>query len=583
MAEDLAKKMEQTHLGPADSGKTVIGGTGVVYDAVMVEHRNETDINHPECPDRIVRIWDALISRGYVNRCVRIHSRNATQEEITLVHSKDHWDCISGLPSLSSEELFQKAMDLDSIYLNKGTFPTALMCAGCVVELTEAVVTGKVKNGIAVTRPPGHHAEREEPKGFCFFNNVPIAIRHVQKKCGVKKVLVVDWDVHHGQATQHIFYEDPSVLYISIHRFDHGFFYPGLQDGNSHFVGDGSGKGYNINVPWNKSGMGDGDYIAAFNHVVLPVAYEFDPDLVMISCGLDAALGDPLGSCCITPEGYAHLTHMLMGLANGRVVVALEGGYNLTSISNSMCAITGALLGDPLPRLESPIVPCRSAMESISATLDAHTKYWKNVVPLNIDKMDGRGSPLRESGIPKSKDVRFRDEPAKGVRFGDEPAKTSEQDSSDNEDDLKPGPGYLPVPDERFVGLKDKNKEIIEALEDQGHNTMFAVTPKRYCDHVDTGLKPIPEGGLDVIIPCKECAHVGENWVCLCCYEVHCSRYVNKHMVDHNDQSKHPLALSYADLSIWCYACDDYIDNEDFSYVLHAAHKAKFGAPSSRK
>ncbi|GCB81496.1 hypothetical protein scyTo_0022519, partial [Scyliorhinus torazame] len=182
-----------------------------------------------------------------------------------------------------------------------------------------------VQNGVALIRPPGHHAERDVACGFCFFNNVALAARFAQNLVGHKiKVLILDWDVHHGNGTQHMFEDDPSVLYISIHRYDNGSFFPNTEDADYTKVGIDAGEGFNVNIPWNGSKMGDAEYMTAFHRLVMPISYQFQPDLVLVSAGFDAAQGDPLGGCKVSPECYAHLTHMLLGLAGGRVVMALE-------------------------------------------------------------------------------------------------------------------------------------------------------------------------------------------------------------------------------------------------------------------
>lgn len=178
-----------------------------------------------------------------------------------------------------------------------------------------------------------------------------------------------------------MFESDPRVLYISIHRYDNGFFFPGSPDANYDRVGSGEGAGYTVNIPWNNPKMGDTEYLAAFTNIILPIAYEFNPQLVLVSAGFDAAKGDPLGGCSVTPEGYAHMTHLLTPLANGKVIVALEGGYNLTSIAYSMVLCTKALLGDPLPRLSLNKKIHPGAMASFQNVLDAHDQYWSVLRP----------------------------------------------------------------------------------------------------------------------------------------------------------------------------------------------------------
>ncbi|XP_044768347.1 histone deacetylase 6-like, partial [Neomonachus schauinslandi] len=254
-------------------------------------------------------------------------------------------------------------------------------------------------NGTAVVRPPGHHAERDAACGFCFFNSVAVAARHAQAVSGhALRILIVDWDVHHGNGTQHIFEQDPSVLYISLHRYDHGTFFPMGDEGASSQIGRATGTGFTVNVAWNGPRVGDADYLAAWHRLVLPIAYEFNPELVLVSAGFDAARGDPLGGCQVSPEGYAHLTHLLMGLANGRIILILEGGYNLTSISESMAACTRSLLGDPPPLLTLSRPPLSGALASITETIQVHRRYWRSLRAMKVEDKEG---PSSSKSIPK--------------------------------------------------------------------------------------------------------------------------------------------------------------------------------------
>lgn len=275
---------------------------------------------------------------------------------------------------------------MDSIYFNNSTYDSALLAAGGAIEACRAVVLGEVRNAIAIVRPPGHHAESTEPSGFCIFNNVPIAARVCQKdfsdKC--RKIIILDWDVHHGNGIQHAFYNDPNVLYISLHVFQGGRFYPGFPDGDLTYCGEGPGLGRNVNIPWEDHGMGDAEYIYAFQQVVMPIVSEFDPDLVIISAGFDAAEGDTLGGCHVTPAGYAHMTHMLMRIAEGKMVVCLEGGYNLRSIARSALAVTRTLMLQPPDRLEEDLSPKESAVRTVEQVKRQQSKFWKNIHPKHI-------------------------------------------------------------------------------------------------------------------------------------------------------------------------------------------------------
>ena len=200
--------------------------------------------------------------------------------------------------------------------------------------------------------------------GFCLYNNVAVAARAVQAAGAARRVLIVDWDLHHGNGTQHTFREDPSVLYFSTHQFP---FYPGT--GAVDEIGAGAGRGFTVNVPW-PGGMGDAEYLAAFDRVLLPIARDFAPDLTLVSAGFDAAEGDPLGSMRLSPAGYAAMTSRLLTLSNGRVVLALEGGYNLDAISRSAAACLRVLLGEKPPAAD-PAEPRPTALRVIESVLKA--------------------------------------------------------------------------------------------------------------------------------------------------------------------------------------------------------------------
>ncbi|KAL1984364.1 hypothetical protein VTN96DRAFT_9225 [Rasamsonia emersonii] len=369
--------------------------TGLCYDIRMRYHcevRPTADV-HPEDPRRIYYIYKELCRAGLVadpestqplvpRPLQRIDVREATEEEIQLVHAAEHYTFVESTKDMPDDMLIALEHTRDSIYFNRLTFASSLLSAGGAIETCLAVATRKVKNAIAVIRPPGHHAEHNKTMGFCLFNNVSIAAKICQRKLGdqCRKILIVDWDVHHGNGIQKAFYDDPNVLYISLHVYADGKFYPGGEDGNWDQCGAGAGIGKNINIPWPSQGMGDGDYMYAFQQVVMPIANEFNPDLVIVASGFDAASGDDLGGCFVTPACYAHMTHMLMTLANGKVAVCLEGGYNFRSISKSALAVTRTLMGEPPDRLiaTSASLP---AINVVRRVMTAQSRYWKCMYP----------------------------------------------------------------------------------------------------------------------------------------------------------------------------------------------------------
>ncbi|EFI28108.1 histone deacetylase clr3 [Coprinopsis cinerea okayama7 len=353
---------------------------GYVYSADMMQHFNEE--GHPEQPARIKRIWDLLVAKGLTEKMRRIDIRKVKKEEAMLVHSEDHWDKVIQLQYMDDQQRLDSAEYYErmSLYVMKGTTPAALLSCGGVIEASLAVARGLVQKSFAIVRPPGHHAEPDEHMGFCFFNNVAVAARVVQQLTPLKKILILDWDVHHGNGTQRAFDDDPSVLYMSIHRYESGHFYPCGPFGSLESCGKGPGEGFSVNVPWPRAGMEDADYLYAFQKVIMPIAMEFAPDLVIISAGFDAADGDDLGECHVTPKGYAHMTHMLAGLAGGKMVVALEGGYNLDAISDSALAVTEILLGQAPPQID-PMIASEDATETVWLVAKHLSRYWKSLDP----------------------------------------------------------------------------------------------------------------------------------------------------------------------------------------------------------
>ncbi|KAJ5563097.1 Histone deacetylase HdaA [Penicillium sp. DV-2018c] len=372
--------------------------TGLCYDVRMRYHcevRPQSDV-HPEDPRRIYYIYKELCNAGLVDSeestrplaprtLQRIQARDATSEEVTLVHTNAHYAFVRSTQEMPDEVLIELEKERDSIYFNRLTFDAAILSTGGAIETCLAVAQRKVKNAIAVIRPPGHHAEDDAAMGFCLFNNVSVAARVCQNELGdaCRKIMILDWDVHHGNGIQKAFYDDPNILYVSIHVYQDGHFYPGGPAGNWDQCGGGVGVGKNVNIPWPSQGMGDGDYMFAFHEVVMPIAQEFDPDLIIISAGFDAAAGDVLGGCFVSPACYAQMTHMLMTLANGKIAVCLEGGYNFKSISKSALAVTKTLMGEPPERLLN-ITPAPSAVHAVRRVRSIQSKYWSSLYPKTL-------------------------------------------------------------------------------------------------------------------------------------------------------------------------------------------------------
>ncbi|XP_029404126.1 histone deacetylase 7 isoform X2 [Mus pahari] len=376
--------------------------TGLVYDSVMLKHQCSCGDNskHPEHAGRIQSIWSRLQERGLRSQCECLRGRKASLEELQSVHSERHV-LLYGTNPLSRLKLDNGKLtgllaqrtfvmlpcggvgvDTDTIWNELHSSNAARWAAGSVTDLAFKVASRELKNGFAVVRPPGHHADHSTAMGFCFFNSVAIACRQLQQHGKASKILIVDWDVHHGNGTQQTFYQDPSVLYISLHRHDDGNFFPG--SGAVDEVGTGSGEGFNVNVAWAGGldpPMGDPEYLAAFRIVVMPIAREFAPDLVLVSAGFDAAEGHPapLGGYHVSAKCFGYMTQQLMNLAGGAVVLALEGGHDLTAICDASEACVAALLGnkvDPLSEESWKQKPNLSAIRSLEAVVRVHRKYW---------------------------------------------------------------------------------------------------------------------------------------------------------------------------------------------------------------
>ncbi|KAM4609289.1 histone deacetylase 4 isoform 2-T2 [Polymixia lowei] len=372
--------------------------TGLVYDSLMQKHQcmcgNTT--SHPEHAGRIQSIWSRLQETGLRAHCECIRGRKATLEELQTVHSEAHVLLYGTNPlrqklDCSVSPMFVRlpcggvGVDSDTIWNEVHSSSAARLAVGSVVELVFKVASGELKNGFAVVRPPGHHAEESTPMGFCYFNSVAIAAKLLRQRLSVSKVLIVDWDVHHGNGTQQAFYSDPNILYLSLHRYDDGNFFPG--SGAPDEVGSGAGVGFNVNMAFAgglEPPMGDVEYLAAFRTVVMPIANEFAPDVVLVSSGFDAVEGHapPLGGYRLTAKCFGYLTRQLMGLAGGRVVLALEGGHDLTAICDASEACVSALLGnelDPLPEEVLQQRPNPNAVHSMEKVLEAHSKYWRSL------------------------------------------------------------------------------------------------------------------------------------------------------------------------------------------------------------
>ncbi|RMD85792.1 MAG: histone deacetylase [Candidatus Dadabacteria bacterium] len=306
--------------------------TALVIDRRYAQH--DPGVGHPEAPARIEALAE-LFEGPTGEHLLRVSARPATAEEVQRIHSAEHYRQVA-----ASAEREWTRFDPDTVACRE-TFAAAQLAAGGAIELVEAVMAGRADNGLAAVRPPGHHAERDRAMGFCFFNNVAIAAAHLRACHRLERILIVDWDVHHGNGTQHAFEADRSVLYASLHQYP---YYPGT--GAAEEVGTGAGAGYTVNLPM-AAGSGPQEYLAALRDVLLPVAEAYRPEFVLVSAGFDAHRRDPLAAMRLDGAAYAAMTDALLEVADrwagGRLVAVLEGGYDLEALRESVAAVVGRL------------------------------------------------------------------------------------------------------------------------------------------------------------------------------------------------------------------------------------------------
>jgi acetoin utilization deacetylase AcuC-like enzyme len=310
--------------------------TGYMRDAISRLH--ETGPDHPECPGRYDAVEQALAASGLADRLLPISARQAAEEEILLCHSRAYLSAVK-------QDVLREAPSLRTgdTAIGPHSLLAALSAAGGVIEAVDAVMAGRVRQAFCLVRPPGHHAGPETGMGFCIFNNVALGARWAQRRHGVERVLIVDWDVHHGNGTQDIFYEDGSVFYFSTHQSP---WYPGT--GAVSERGWGAGEGTTLNCPL-PAGAGRREILGAFEQQLVPAMREFNPELILVSAGFDSRVDDPLGLFRLTDPDFVDLTRLMLELADtccgGRLVSVLEGGYNIEGLMSATVAHVGALLG----------------------------------------------------------------------------------------------------------------------------------------------------------------------------------------------------------------------------------------------
>lgn len=348
-----------------------MSATAVFYDPIYLEH--DTGFSHPERAERLEGTMKMLDKTGLAGKLRIISPRDATIEEIKLVHPESHIEKVRKMAESGGGYL-----DMDTP-VSPRSYEAALKSAGAGLEGLERMFSGDIDNAFCLVRPPGHHATVNRGMGFCLFNNNAITARYAMSEFGLERIFILDWDAHHGNGLQDIFYEDKRVLYISLHQYPH---YPGT--GGSGEVGLGDGEGYTVNFPL-PAHSGEEVYLAAFDQVIMPIARQFEPQLVLISAGYDGHFNDPLCSMLLGAAAYEAMAERLKELADGscsgRIMAALEGGYDIIGIASAITNTIAVLADEDIRVYEEEdakpgLYSSRMAMEVVENTRRTVSPYW---------------------------------------------------------------------------------------------------------------------------------------------------------------------------------------------------------------
>jgi len=311
--------------------------TAYLYDPIFLKH--QTGPGHPERPERCSAIHGAISAAPYYGDLVKIRASIPDLKYVEMVHARSYIQRVK-------EEVAGGISHLDSLdtAVSRDSYNVALNAVGGSLNLCDAIMTGKASAGFCAVRPPGHHAEWDSAAGFCIFNTIAIAAHYLQARHKIGRIAIVDWDVHHGNGTQHTFELDHSVLYISLHQYPH---FPG--SGAGFEAGTGTGTGFTLNIPM-QAGSGDTEYLEAFRTLVIPALQRFEPEIILISAGFDGHRDDPLSSTHLSTEAFGEFTRMLMypakAFSMGRIIAFLEGGYDLRSLAESARCMMDVLVNE---------------------------------------------------------------------------------------------------------------------------------------------------------------------------------------------------------------------------------------------
>jgi acetoin utilization deacetylase AcuC-like enzyme len=341
-----------------------------ITDEIYLEH--DTGAMHPESPQRLRAINEAIVPLK--NRLIFKAPIKVSENILSLVHSDEHIEMIRATSESGGN------IDSDTI-CSIESYNAASMAVGAGVVAIDGIKAGEFERVFCAVRPPGHHATPTQAMGFCLFNNVALGAHYAIKKKGLSRVLIVDWDLHHGNGTQHAFYSDARVLYISTHQYP---YYPGT--GSLQEIGEGEGEGYTVNIPLS-TGNGDEEYANLFRHIILPIGRAYKPELILVSAGFDIHKGDPLGGMNVTEEGFARLAYLLLELAKevceGRIVFTLEGGYNVEGEARAVVKILHTLQGelpfDPEAREKAEDAALKRIAPTLERVKAIYKPYWKEL------------------------------------------------------------------------------------------------------------------------------------------------------------------------------------------------------------
>jgi acetoin utilization deacetylase AcuC-like enzyme len=337
--------------------------SAIVIDNNFLKH--DPGPSHPESPARLKVLLD-LAAELESQSFQLLAPRAASREEIESCHSQAYIELLE-----ATSQRNRYALDGDTVTC-RDSFGVGLLAVGGFLKLLDAIAAGEVRNGFALVRPPGHHALRDQAMGFCLFNTAAIAAGYLKRRYGAKRILIMDWDVHHGNGTQDAFYRDPSVLYLSTHQYP---YYPGT--GAVDEVGEEEGEGYTVNIPL-PAGCGDKEYLRVFREIVIPIATRYEPEWVLVSAGFDPHQRDPLGGMNVTEEGFGAMASMLLELAakhgGERIAFLLEGGYHLAALKASVATVLRKMAGKQ--ERESPPGEGEAIQPLIRKVLQVQEKYW---------------------------------------------------------------------------------------------------------------------------------------------------------------------------------------------------------------